>query len=217
MQHTRRFLEPLLFFFLIFSSCGPANKITYSWTNNNFNTENHYKKVFVAALVTNPHVRTHLEEEMSRTALTKGFSVERSWDYFPPTFSKSKPTEKEMMMSKIKELNCDLIFTIALIDKQSETRYVPGMSGIYGPFSGYGMRFGGYYSYWSPFMFDAGNYVTDKTYFMEGSLFDTASETMIWSVQTETINPSSIEKFSKELVSLMMEKSYQDLKMKFPK
>ena len=66
-------------------------------------------------------------------------------------------------------------------------------------------------------MFDAGNYVIDKTYFMEGSLFDTASETMIWSVQTETINPSSIEKFSKELVSLMMEKSYEDLKMKFPK
>ena len=217
MQHTRKYLEPLLFCFLFITSCGPSQKITYSWTNDVFKSDNKYKKIFVAALVTNPHVRTHLEEEMSRNAIDKGFSVERSWDYFPPTFSKNKPPEKEMMMTKIKDLSCDLIFTITLIDKQSETRFVPGMNSIYGPYSGYGLRFGGYYSYWSPFMFDNGNYVTDKTYFMEGSLFDAATETMIWSVQTETINPPSIEKFSRELVNLMIEKSFQDLKIKFPK
>ena len=52
---------------------------------------------------------------------------------------------------------------------------------------------------------------------MEGNLFDGTTETMIWSVQTETLNPSSIEKFSKEIVNLMLEKSEQDLQYKVQK
>ena len=214
MQKTSTFLYPILFFVLIFSGCGPAQKVTYSWTNKNFTADKPYKKIFLAALVTNPHVRTHLEEEMSRAALDRGFSIERSWDYFPPTFSKGKPVDKEMMMDKIKELKCDLIFTITLIDKTSETRYIPNMAGIYGPYAGYGLRFRGYYSYWYPYIYEPGYYVTDKTYFMEGNLFEANSESLIWSVQTETLNPSSIEKFSKELVRLMLDKAMLDLNVK---
>jgi hypothetical protein len=210
------FIQSILLI-LFLASCGPSHKVTFSWKNENFNIEKPYKKIFLAALITNPHVRTHLEEEMSKAAIEKGFIVERSWDYFPPTFSKGKPLDKEMMIDKIKELKCDLIFTITLIDKQSETRYIPGMSAFHGPYPGYGLRFTGFYSYWYPYLYDPGYYVTDKTYFMEGNLFDGATETMIWSVQTETLNPSSIEKFSKDIVTLMLEKSLQELQYKVQK
>jgi hypothetical protein len=198
--------------FILFESCSPANKITYSWSNTDFKAGKPFKKIFLAALVNNPHVRTHLEEDMWLTAKANGFDTERSWDYFPPSFSKPNPPSRELMMEKIKNLGCDLIFTITLTDKQSETRYVPRNLGYYGPYSGYGLQFRGFYSYWYPYAYDPGYYVTDKTYFMEGNLFDAETETLIWSVQTKTINPGSIEKFSKALIESMLERSIEDLR-----
>lgn len=198
--------------FILFESCSPANKITYSWSNTDFKAGKPFKKIFLAALVNNPHVRTHLEEDMWLTAKANGFDTERSWDYFPPSFSKPNPPSRELMMEKIKNLGCDLIFTITLTDKQSETRYVPRNLGYYGPYSGYGLQFRGFYSYWYPYAYDPGYYVTDKTYFMEGNLFDAETETLIWSVQTKTINPGSIEKFSKALIESMLKRSMEDLR-----
>lgn len=202
----------IIFFVLILSSCGTQHNITYSWANKDFKSGTPFKKIFVAALVANPHVRTHLEEEMGLAAMKQGFGVERSWDYFPPTFETKNPPSREQMIDKIRSLNCDLIFTINLVDKRSETRYIPGGMGYYGPFSGYGFYFRGFYSYWYPYFYDPGYYVTDRYYFMEGNLFDSNSETLIWSVQTKTINPSSIENFSKSLIETLMQKAIDDLR-----
>ena len=197
---------------LLLNACSSTNKITYTWTNPNFKPTSRYDKIFLAALVNNPHVRTHLEEEMWLTAKANGFDAERSWDYFPPSFSKPSPPNREIMMKEINRLGCNLIFTITLTDKKSETRYVPGSMGFYGPFPGYGLQFRGFYSYWYPYAYDPGYYVTDRTYFMEGNLFDTKTETLIWSIQTKSINPGSVEKFSKELIENMLSKSVADLK-----
>jgi hypothetical protein len=202
----------LIILLLLLNACTSTNKVTYSWANPNFKASTSYHKIFLAALVNNPHVRTHLEEEMWLTAKANGFEGERSWDYFPPAFSKPAPPSRELMMKEINRLNCDLIFTITLTDKKSETRYIPGAYGLYGPFPGYGLQFRGFYSYWYPYAYDPGYYVTDKTYFMEGNLFDTKTETLIWSIQTKSINPGSVEKFSKALIETMLSKSVSDLK-----
>jgi hypothetical protein len=208
----QKMLDVIVVLFFLFESCSPSNKITYSWSNNDFKAEKPFKKIFLAALVNNPHVRTHLEEDMWLTAKANGFDTERSWDHFPPSFSKPNPPSRELMMGKIKNLGCDLIFTVILTDKQSETRYVPRNLGYYGPFAGYGLQFRGFYNYWYPYAYDPGYYVTDKTYFMEGNLFDAETETLIWSVQTKTINPGSIEKFSKALIESILKRSMEDLR-----
>jgi hypothetical protein len=63
-------------------------------------------------------------------------------------------------------------------------------------------------------MYDPGYYTTEKTYSMEGNLFDVESEKLIWSVQTESYNPENISKFSKGITEVMMERAMQDLRMK---
>jgi len=210
-------MHKYIFYLMVFliigiQGCETTQKVTYSWKNPSFKSDKPYKKIFLAAIVNNPHVRTHLEEEMGKVALREGFTIERSLDYFPISFRERTPASREKMMDKIKELECDLIFTITLVDKQSETRYVQSGLGFYGPFPAYGLQFRGFYSYWYPYYYDPGYYVTDKTYFMEGNLFDSESETMIWSVQTKTINPGSIERFSSDLVTLILEKALIDLR-----
>ncbi|MFZ9239890.1 MAG: hypothetical protein ACO22R_02010 [Chitinophagaceae bacterium] len=209
MQHVLKGI----FIVLLITGCGTQHSITYSWSNKEFHSPTTYKKIFVAALVSNPHVRTHLEEEMGIAANKKGFQVERSWDHFPPTFASKNPPSKEQMIEKIHSLQCDIIFTINLVDKRSETRYIPGGMWYDGPYPGYGFYFRGFYSYWYPFLYDPGYYVTDRYYFMEGNLFDAKTETLIWSVQTTSINPSSIEDFSRSLIEVLMQKAIDDMKV----
>lgn len=209
---SQRILTCLLFLNFAIGSCSVSQKVTFSWKNPDYRITEKPKKIFVAALVSNPHVRIHLEEEMGKAASKQGIQVERSWDYFPPTFKDSKAPTKEIMIDRVKTLDANLIFIITLIEKKSETRYIQGGAGVYGPFIGYGLQFRGFYSYWYPYIYDPGYYVTDKTYFMEGNLFDAKSEVLIWSVQTSTINPYSIEDFSKELVETMLSKAQEELK-----
>lgn len=191
--------------------CGTSSKVTFSWTNKSYEKPLNISKIFVAALLKNPHVREHLETDMASTTKAQGYTPEKSLDYFTPNIADKVPPTVEAMMDKIKSLNCDLIFTINLIDKTSETRYIPGGSPYYGPFPGYGLHFRGFYSYWYPFMYDPGYYVTDKKYFMEGNLFDAHSGMLLWTIQTASLNPDSVEKFSKELIDLMLRRALNDL------
>jgi hypothetical protein len=55
-----------------------------------------------------------------------------------------------------------------------------------------------YYNYWYPYLYDPGYYVTDKTYFLETNLYDVNTEELIWSAQSQTVNPASIDEFAKE-------------------
>jgi hypothetical protein len=197
---------------MVLHSCGPSQKVTSSWKNPNFTSEKKYAKIFIVSVSSNQKVKLNLENEMAAAATAKGFQVVKSHDVFQPTFTRETTPDKDIMLTKIREMGCDLIYMVTLIDKKSETRYVPGS--MYAPYPAYGYGFRGYYNYWYPMMYDPGYYTTDKTYFMEGDLFDVATETMIWSVQTESYNPSSIEKFSKELTQLMLDQAEKDLRIK---
>ncbi|HRI19814.1 MAG TPA: hypothetical protein PLA68_02620 [Panacibacter sp.] len=105
---------------------------------------------------------------------------------------------KEAFLKKVSDLGCETIFTVALVDKQSETRYNPGSSSIYAPYPMYGYygRFGGYYGY-SSMMYSPGYYSTDKTYFLESNLYDAKTEELLLSIQSKAENPPAIQKSSK--------------------
>jgi hypothetical protein len=199
---------------MVVASCGPSQKVTSSWVNPDFQKgQKKYTRIFIAAIVNNKSVRANLENDMAAAARAKGYQVVRSLDVYGPTFTKDNTPSREAMLDKIRTQGCDLIYTVTLVDKQNETRYVQG-SNAYSPWPSYGYGFRGYYNYWSPYMYDPGYYTTDRTYFMEGDLFDAASENMIWSVQTEAYNPSSIESFSKNLTDMMMKQVQKDLGVK---
>ena len=192
--------------------CGPSQKVTSSWRNPEYTAGKRYGKVFIAALTNRQNARMVIEDALAATAVAQGIQAVKSHDVFKPSFTQETTPSREAMMAKVKELGCDLIFTNTLVERKSEVRYVPGS--VYAPFPGYGFRFRGYYNYWYPFIYDPGYYTTDRRYSMEGTLFEADSETMIWSVQTESYNPESLERFSKEMAQVMMERAVQDLRMR---
>lgn len=190
-------------------ACKPGTEITGSWMNPQLPSVS-YDHIVVAALSNNINAKTTVENDLAAALSAKGVTVEKSSDIFPPNFTDNHD-DKEEMLKKFQDTGADAILTISLIDRETETRYVPGTYG-YEPvtrFNYYG-AFWGYYSFWYPRIYSPGYYTTDKTYFIETNLYDTNTEQLIWSAQSETYNPSDLPSFSKEFAATIVNKMEED-------
>jgi hypothetical protein len=232
--------NPKLYSFLValtFScfliSCGPSLKIDTvgAWVNREKIPPEPIKSVFVIAFTDNPHTRVLLEDEIAAAAQKKGLKVYKSLDVIGPVELKQIAPVKDVFIKKLKDLNCETVFTVALIDAQSETHYVPGSgtSNVYSPYqyapymqySGYSAAapagpyggFGGYYGFCINTMSTEGYYNTTSKYFIEAKLFDLNSDDLLMSIQSKVANPTELEKASQRYVESLVE-TIRDMKIR---
>lgn len=190
-------------------SCAPSQQVTSFWKNADEFGKKQYSSVFIMALTSDRGARNVIETDLAAAASAKGIKATKSIDFFPGTFTQESAPSKEELLGKIKELKCDAIFTMSLIDEKSEQRYVPGTTtyaASYAPYPYYGYYGGfyGYYSYMYPVVSTSGYYTTDKTYFIEANLYDAETEQIHWSMQSSAYNPSSLSSFSKEYAKMLI-------------
>jgi len=192
-------------------ACSPSTRITGSWVDPSAQGKvSSGKTLFIANITRNLEARTKLENALAVQANARNIKAVKSSDYFSPDFYQKLPSEQQMI-SKIKGSGANLILTVSLINKESETRYVPGAGG-YSPYSRFGW-YGGFYSYysfWGPRFYDPGYYVTDKTYFLETNLYDLSTRKLIWSAQSETVNPGSLDNFVDTYPKVLMAQLMKD-------
>ncbi|MDF2188133.1 hypothetical protein [Paraflavitalea sp. CAU 1676] len=199
-------------FFVVVLSCGSNTRITGSWIDPDI--KGHVEEnasVFIASLSRNMEVRTKLENALAAQAAMRNIKVVKSTEFFAPTFYEKLPPREEVL-DKIKQTGVDAVLTVSLINKESETRYVPGNNRYYAPYPNY-RWYGGlytYYNYWYPNLWDPGYYTTDKTYFMETNLYDASNEKLLWSAQSETVNPGSIDNFVRDYPKKLVEQLVKD-------
>lgn len=191
------------------SACSPSTKIIGSWTGPNTPSEP-YKSIFVTAISENLVARQTIENDIDAMLEKDGVEAKSSFEIIPPGF-KATAENKDATVAAIRDGGSDAILTIALLDQTSETRYVPGTT-MYSPmgYGGYYGRFSGYYSYYNPVMYSPGYYSTDKNYYLEINLYDAKTEELVWSAQSETTNPSSIETFSNSFSQLVVNQLIKD-------
>lgn len=65
--------------------------------------------------------------------------------------------------------------------------------------------FWGYFNYWGPIIYDPGYYTQDKIYYLETNLYDADTENLVWSAQSETVNPRNLQTFSEEFAEVTAE------------
>ena len=138
--------------------------------------------------------------------------VYKSIDAFPPNFETANTKNPKAILDRIKQTSdADVIMTVALVDKETEERYVPG-SFAYDPLLrfGYYGRYSLYWGYRAPLYFDPGYYVTYKTYYLETNLYDAKTEELIWSAQSATYNPSNMNDFLKGYLKSIEKKLISD-------
>lgn len=200
----------LILFTALLSACGTTTNITGSYKAPGV-TQLAYKKIFVSALTEKAAVRQSVEKGIADYLATKGISAVTSTAIFPPDFhSSGNDKDKDLVLQKIREAACDALFTIALIDKENEARYVPG-SGAY-PINAYGHygTFGAYYNYGYGSFYSPGYYTNDKIYYLETNLYDATTEKLVWSAQSKTYDPTSLDSFLQGYLKAVNERVVKD-------
>jgi hypothetical protein len=193
---------------LVVAACGSTTSITGSYKAPGVG-EVGYKKVFVSALNDKIAVRQSVESEIANYLNSKGYTAVKSTDIFPANFhSSGNDKDKDAVLKAIRETNADGILTLALVNKENETRYVPGSGGY--PVGGYYGTFGAYYGYGYNSFYSPGYYTNDKIYYVETNLYDAKTENLVWSAQSKTVNPSSIDDFMKGYEKAIAEQLIKD-------
>jgi hypothetical protein len=191
------------------TSCAPSTKIIGSWKSPEAVAAG-YSNLFVAAMISDNYVtKKTIEDDIDELLIQKGIQAISNLDQVKPGLMLTNDN-KDQVVQEIKNSGRDAIMTIAIIDQTNETRYVPGTA--YTPMyygGGYG-RFGGYYGMYGPMTYSPGYYATDKNYYVEINLYDSETQTLVWSAQSATTNPSSIDKAAREFAYVVVDKMIKD-------
>ena len=181
---------------LLFSACA-SQKITTSWINPEAKTKGPYESIFVMVMAQSNAASFDIEDRMAETFASRGRKSVVSSSVFPAQLSASESLTKDQMAEAIKRTGCDAVFIIAVLDVLSVETYNPGSA--YYPMS-YGMygSYYGYYNHYYPQVYSPGYYSTDKTYYIETNFYDVASDQLLFSIQSEAYNPSSLDSWFKE-------------------
>ncbi len=162
-----------LLLIIILSSCSNSSmRIMATWVNKEDKPvpQPGKHKIFIFVMTQNYDVQVNLENDLADAAESKGIRTVKSIDAFGPILTLDKLPKNDVLLKAIRDLGCDGIFTVALVDQESKTHYVAGSSASVGfvPYAGYGNYYSGYYAY-SPTFYSPGYYETDKTYFIESN------------------------------------------------
>lgn len=195
---------------ILLTACSSSTQILGSWKSPEITAQN-YKRIVVAALTDNVLARQEVENDLQAQLRLRGIESTRSIDLFPPTAASRRGPDVNLLLDRIKDNGHDAILTAALVDEQTETRYVPTTMG-YRPmtrFMWYG-SFRGYYNFWYPTLYEPGYYTEDKVYYLETNLYDANNEQLVWSAQSKSYSPRSLRKAANRFAEITVQKMSED-------
>ena len=191
-------------------SCAAPTEITGTWKSPQA-TAKTFNKVVVAAMTDNVQARQTIENQLQQQLEARGIQATKSIDLFPPNRMRDAESPADMMLNQMTGEGYDGILTVAVVDQETDTRYVP-TAGAYAPVSrfGYYNTFRGYYGYWSPTLYNPGYYTKEKIYFLETNLYDTSNENLVWSAQSKSYDPASLQSFADNFAKITVKQMAQE-------
>ncbi len=169
-------LSFLLITILVLVSCAPTTKIQKTWSDPSLSKEkfDSYKKVLVIAILKDETGRRIAEDK-----LVGSFTNTQTIQSY--TYLTSADTTQLIIEQKLMKDGFDAVLYMRLKKVEKSVTYNQG-SDYYGWYGGYRAP---YYS--------SGYYSEDKTFVVETNLYEVASNKLMWSTITETLNPRTIE------------------------
>ena len=191
MKNKMRYLTAgVLTGLVLFLAACSGTKVTSSWKEPEVSLHPD-QKVMVMALVSDKEggLRANMEKEMVSALKQRGYNAVSAYqEYGPAAF---KGLNEQKAMNKIRQRDIDQVMTIVMLDKSKEKNYVPDRSPFYRPFPPYYGRFWWYYNSMYDRVYQPGYYTTNTRYFLESNLYNLKDKQLLYSVQTETFDPSS--------------------------
>jgi hypothetical protein len=201
------FILPHFALFALYSCITSNTTMIGSWANPERQKDKQYHSVYIAALTQNTDAKTVLELALADEVKKRNLHAVKSIDAMLPLFTKENKPSKEEMLKVLKDKNCDAIFIVTLLNVKTESRYVPSTTTSFAPYPMYNY-YGGWYNYYGYNyyqVYEPGYYTEDKKFYLESTLFDIDTETILWSGQSKTTNPGSVDDFVRDYVKLVVD------------
>lgn len=184
------FLGVLALVGLVVAGCSSTySKMSHSWVDPT-HSKTPIKKIFVIGLAQDPTMRRVFETKMSAILEESGVTAVASSGIMPELGNlEDKEGTKNMVRAAVQESGADAVTVTRLLSAETSEHYVQGSSYVV-PTNYYG-GFNSYYYNSYEVVSTPGYVVQDQTYVVETNLYDVATEKLIWTGISETLNPDS--------------------------
>lgn len=167
-------------------SCGTTTTMTQRWSDPAY-VGQPGQKMMVIALAKSERNQMVWESAFSQALTREKVTPLVGSKFLPPNNAADEATLKQV----VKESGANLAAVTRLIAVDKETSYVPG-STYYTPAPAYyGMY--GYYNSAYAMVHDPGYYQENTIVKLETNVYDVATEKLVWSGVTETLNPETAQ------------------------
>jgi hypothetical protein len=155
---------------------------------------------------TSKAMRWALETEMVKALSLQGYEAVSAYEQFgAKTF---EGMNEQQVMNSLKDKTIKAAMTIALLDKEKEQHYSPGLIDYSAGLVSNAFLSKINYNYSK--VYAPGYYTSSTNYFVDGNLYDVGEDRLIFSVQTKTLDPGSLihlaKEYSKVIVKDMIDK-----------
>jgi hypothetical protein len=186
----------ILYFVMLFISSCATTHITSTWKSPDASPRQ-YNKVMVIGIIREADrtLRERMEEHLVGDIQKLGYRVFSAYhEYGPKAFDNMTETQ---VTDKLAKEGIDAVITVVLLDKHREKYYVPGRV-VYSPYNYYHGRFWGYYSSINSRIYMPGYYQESTKYLWESNFYDLSSGKLMYSVQTQSFDPSNTDDLAHE-------------------
>jgi len=193
-------LAVVIFTMTLFSSCTSVTEITGTWKKPATPAKK-YSKIIVLGLTGDIVKRAAVENSVVQNLKKNGINAVAGSNILPDNFMDSDKNgkvddeAKKIITTKLKEQGIDGAFTMSLDDVKESEHYIPGSS-YYVPYTGYYPFYNYYYTSYER-VNTPGYYAKTTNVFLTSNFYDVSSEQLVWSAQSNTINPQSLTDFAK--------------------
>jgi len=198
--------------FILVAGCSSANKtvITGAWNNPDHEIED-FAKILVLGISENQSSRAVVEQTVVDELVLEGFTAVTASQNFTPQELTAMKDDHDLAKKRLEEIGVDGILIMSVLDVREETYYVPGTTSYY-PTASY-PYYGGYYGYWGrtyTTVSSPGYYEQTVSIFLESNLYDLESDVLVWSAQSKTQDPSSVQALADNFARVLVDELIKD-------
>jgi hypothetical protein len=205
MQFSKRFLLVVLIFAL--SGCG-STAFESTWHDPSARSFNLHRKAVAAFLISgNDTARRSFEDNLATQLTRRGIETQPGYEVLPNT----DVTDKDTVLNRLRNTNVDVAVFMRIVDRRQEVSFVPVDVWYPGPYyDTFWWRHGAFYGpgwggAWPPF-YDSGYYQVDTIVSVDSRVYSVPDNKLMWEGLSNTMNPSKVDSFVKDLVSETVKK-----------
>ena len=152
-------------------------------------------------------IKERMEDHLVGDLKTLGYNASSAFQIYGPKVFDGM--SEEQANKKLAEDGIDAVITVVLLDKKKEKHYIPARV-VYSPYATYHNHLWGYYHSIYMRIGDPGYYEVTTRYFWESNFYDLSSNKLLYSIQTQSFEPTSTDALAHEYGKKIIQNMVKD-------